>query len=661
MRRLLSKCIFIILLLVGFSTRSMAQLNIPQGINYQGIARNGSGAVLSNQLISVKIGIRGISAGGPLRWEETHQVTTNQLGLFSFIIGKGISTGNGSTGSFDLIPWSATDHFITTAIDPTGGNSFVTLDTTKFWSVPYALYAGSAGKVNQVTRLNDLADVDTTGVVIGYVLKWDGTNWKPARDNNSDTAIYAKNAVHSIHADTASFALNQLSKIDTVKFSNYSDTAVYAFKTNTSIHADLSKYCDTATYALNSGSAGAYWNLNGNTGTTPVSNFIGTIDNKDFVIKTSNKERLRITAGGKIGVGVLTPIASFQVNGDDGFLAAGLYGSGTDVSPGAGSRMHWYPKKAAFRVGAVSGVHWDDAKIGSYSFATGYNSIASGAYSTAIGNACSASGANSFALGFGCNSTRSSAVSIGSACEASGDFAVAIGRAIIAGDSSAIGLGYHSNATGKYSLAFGAYTTASGNYSITMGWYANTNKKKGSFVYADNSSTTATLSTADNQFMVRASGGVNFFSNSDLTAGVSLPPGGGSWASVSDRNKKENFKKVDMEKILKGIEAIEVTSWNYKTQASTVRHIGPMAQDFYKLFNFGESDTTITSIDIDGINLIALKALALKTNELKRSADEVAELKLKLKALEKEKMLLEKRIVAIEEKVVLSQPTVLNR
>jgi hypothetical protein len=652
------KIVLIFCWLIFVSDAINAQL-VPQGITYQGLALNGSGNLIISQPINVKIGIYspGVSAG-TLEWEETHSVSTNQLGLFYFIIGQGVSTGGGSLSSFSSLNWAQPSRFIKIAMDETGGTSFVNIDTIQFLSVPYAMYSGEAANTSQLLRIDQLADVDTIGVSTGYVLKWNGSMWQPAADNDSDTALYAYNANYAASSDTANYALNVLSVVDTVLFSYNSDTAEYALNSGTSVNAFSSNYCDTATYALNTGSAFTYWNLTGNSGTNPAVNFIGTTDNVDFVIKTNNSERMRITSAGKVGIGTASPTASLHIVGNDGLLQTGVFGSGAALTMGAGTRMHWYPKKAAFRAGTSVGTEWDDVNIGNYSTCGGSGNRASGAYSTAMGQNNIASGINSVAMGVGCTASSVSSISMGNANVSQGVYTVAMGRGMIVSDSGAVGIGYHSNATGRYSLAFGAYTTASGNYSTTMGYYANSNGKSGSFVYADNSSTAATNSTANNQFVVRASGGVIFYSNAGLTAGVSLPAGGGSWSSVSDKNKKEHFKKENAESVLNKLANLEVTSWNYKSQSSSIRHIGPMAQDFYKAFGFGESDTTITTIDIDGISLIAIQALNSKTEELKQKANEVDELKAKIEKLENEKKFLEKRISLIETQ--LSSPTTLS-
>ncbi|MDR2204690.1 MAG: hypothetical protein LBE36_00785 [Flavobacteriaceae bacterium] len=48
-----------------------------------------------------------------------------------------------------------------------------------------------------------------------------------------------------------------------------------------------------------------YWGLTGNSGTTPGTNFIGTTDNKDFVFKTNNLERMRILSSGSVGINMI--------------------------------------------------------------------------------------------------------------------------------------------------------------------------------------------------------------------------------------------------------------------------------------------------------------------------------------------------------------------
>lgn len=78
---------------------------------------------------------------------------------------------------------------------------------------------------------------------------------------------------------------------------------------------------------------------------------------------------------GKVGVNTSTPAAMFHVK-DSSVLFTGvspLPGSpGAPPASGPGTRMMWYPDKAAFRVGTVNGTHWNKDSIGLYSFASGF-------------------------------------------------------------------------------------------------------------------------------------------------------------------------------------------------------------------------------------------------------------------------------------------------
>jgi predicted nucleic acid-binding Zn-ribbon protein len=77
-----------------------------------------------------------------------------------------------------------------------------------------------------------------------------------------------------------------------------------------------------------------------------------------------------------------------------------------------------------------------------------------------------------------------------------------------------------------------------------------------------------------------------------------------------------------------------------------------MAQVVYQLFSFGESDTTISTIDMDGISLSAIQELSKKTNELELKAKEIEKLQQLVAELEEQKAILEKRITGIEEKIM---------
>jgi flagellar capping protein FliD len=90
---------------------------------------------------------------------------------------------------------------------------------------------------------------------------------------------------------------------------------------------------------------------------------------------------------------------------------------------------------------------------------------------------------------------------------------------------------------------------------------------------------------------------------------VTLAPGGGSWNSVSDRNMKANFAAVNTREILRGVLNLPISTWNYKSQDTSIRHIGPMAQDFFATFRVGEGDKTIATIDPDGVALAAIQGL----------------------------------------------------
>ena len=64
-----------------------------------------------------------------------------------------------------------------------------------------------------------------------------------------------------------------------------------------------------------------------------------------------------------------------------------------------------------------------------------------------------------------------------------------------------------------------------------------------------------------------------------------------------------------------------ITSWSYKAEKPSVRHIGPMAQDFYKAFGLGLDNKHITTIDEGGVALAAIQGLYRQNKALDHKVD----------------------------------------
>lgn len=187
------------------------------------------------------------------------------------------------------------------------------------------------------------------------------------------------------------------------------------------------------------------------------------------------------------------------------------------------------------------------------------------------------------------------------------------------GERSVVGGGLQNTAGGLDSVIPGGFDNETvGSLCFAAGRQAKANFT-GMFVWADNrvvdfpSATEANFTPAELQFLARATGGVVFVSAinaaGDSTAGVQLAPGGGAWAALSDRNAKANVKPVNEREVLERLSKIPVSTWNYKSQDKSIRHIGPMAQDLYAAFGVGESEKMITTVDADGVALAAIQGL----------------------------------------------------
>lgn len=93
----------------------------------------------------------------------------------------------------------------------------------------------------------------------------------------------------------------------------------------------------------------------------------------------------------------------------------------------------------------------------------------------------------------------------------------------------------------------------------------------------------------------------------------------GSLTQLSDKNAKMAIVPVDSQDILEKVAALPVSYWTYKDEADTgVRHIGPMAQDFYAAFGTGYTEKGISSLDTGGVALAAIQALGAENLALRK-------------------------------------------
>jgi hypothetical protein len=131
----------ILLSLVAIATISLSCLGqAPEGFKYQAVVRGAGNLILNNQLVGMRLTVQQGSIGGTAVYSETFIPTSNAYGLVNIEIGSG-----NTMDDFSTIDWSAGPYFIETAMDITGGTTYVVMGTSQLMSVPYALYAKTSG------------------------------------------------------------------------------------------------------------------------------------------------------------------------------------------------------------------------------------------------------------------------------------------------------------------------------------------------------------------------------------------------------------------------------------------------------------------------------------------------------------------------------------
>jgi trimeric autotransporter adhesin len=329
------------------------------------------------------------------------------------------------------------------------------------------------------------------------------------------------------------------------------------------------------------------WSILGNAGTTPGTNFIGTIDNRALEIKVYNSRAFRIepsptTSPNLIGGNPLNAVSTTA-------FGAVIGGGGQGTTPNL--------------------IEADLSVIGGGS-----------------GNQVSEPGASYSTIAGGeTNKVRGSHSAIGGGLQNTAY-----------GHGATIPGGRGNTAIGSYSVAAGALAKAEHNGSIVL---AASFPESGTGEF---DATDSIASSGGEQLILRADSGIyltneagdvpvfgNKFMNTSTGAYLSKA---GSWTNSSDRNLKENFTQVDGRQLLEKLDQISIDRWNYRVDDRGVTHIGPTAQDFHAAFGVGNDTTSISTIDPSGVALAAIKELHKENTVLKAEVEELKALVQKLAA-----------------------------
>lgn len=407
-----------------------------------------------------------------------------------------------------------------------------------------------------------------------------------------------------------------------------------------------------------------YWKQSGNGGTTPAANFLGTIDNQPLEFRVNGARALRLEPTG----GTPNVLAGLNTNsvtaGVVGATVAGggktaetnrvtddygTVGGGRNNQAGnnTGSTDDASDATVAGGVGNVAGGFsttvvggYFNRAVGNYAFAGGgFSNLADGQSATVVGgfeNIVSLTG-GSYGTVIG---GRSNKIYRGYSTIGGGqDNKIGTPGTEVLGDAfSTIPGGYKNQIKASYGFAAGREASIGEGHD-------------GVFLFADNTPLSF-ASTVANEFAVRSTGGARFVTAVDGSgvplAGVTLAAGGGSWNTLSDRAAKANFAAVNAREVLDKLASLSIARWSYRTQDG-VRHIGPVAQDFFAAFGVGEDDRHISTVDADGVALAAIKGLY----EIVREKDkELAAQQKRMDELEAKARRLESRLSALEAKLV---------
>lgn len=166
----------------------------PEKMSYQAVIRNGSGQLLINQNIAVKVSILTGSLIGPLVYSERLTGSTNANGLISLEIG----TGTVLSGTFSTIDWPTGNYYLKTETDPAGGTNYTIAGTSQLLSVPYAMYAKSAGGTGGSFTIPYTNTINNASTLFSLTNDGDGTSVEAINNTTTSSIASLRGIVNNV-------------------------------------------------------------------------------------------------------------------------------------------------------------------------------------------------------------------------------------------------------------------------------------------------------------------------------------------------------------------------------------------------------------------------------------------------------------------------------